>query len=161
MIIRDAEKKDFEAILELNESLVHFLSPMDMKELLHFDDIAAMHKVVEVEGEVVAFLIVIREGKDYSSENYKYFCRNYPEFLYVDRVVVSEKAQGLQLGTKLYEEIIKFSEDTGVKIITAEIYSVPPNEVSLNFHKKFGFKEVGTQPGPDGKKIVSLQVREK
>jgi predicted GNAT superfamily acetyltransferase len=42
--------------------------------------------------------------------------------------------------------------------VTAEIDIEPPNPVSLKFHERFGFKEVGKQAVAGGKKIVSLQA---
>jgi predicted GNAT superfamily acetyltransferase len=60
----------------------------------------------------------------------------------------------------LYEEVLKHARNTNVPIVTAEIDIKPPNPVSLKFHERYGFKEVGQQKVADGKKIVSLQVLE-
>jgi predicted GNAT superfamily acetyltransferase len=35
----------------------------------------------------------------------------------------------------------------------------PKNEVSRQFHRRYGFKEVGTQETENGKKTVSLQIK--
>lgn len=158
--IRPAEPKDYEDILRLNEELVHFLSPMDRDRLAHLDQQSELHLVVAEGDKVLAFCLTFREGADYDSVNYQWFAKHYPSFLYVDRVVVDVNVQASGLGKLLYEEVFRHARATGVPIVTAEIDIEPPNPVSLKFHEKFGFHEVGRQEVAGGKKIVSLQVAE-
>ena len=160
MTLRKAEVKDLERILELNEESVHFLSPMTMEKLEQLRDQSEMLSVIEVDGIVEAFVLTIREGKDYDSVNYLWFSEHYKQFLYIDRVVVSVKMHGKGLGRKLYEAVFEHAKQTGVPFVTAEIDINPPNPGSLVFHEKFGFKEVGKQSVAGGKKVVSLQVVE-
>ncbi len=159
-IIMDATKKHLPAILELNHELVHFLSPLDIDSLINLGEMAEMFKVVEVNEELAAFLIAVRENKPYASVNYKWFLDNYEKFLYVDRVVVSEKYQHIGIGKLIYNEVISHAKQTDINKITAEIDIMPPNPISLKFHKVFGFNEVGKQLIYDGKKEVSLQALE-
>lgn len=159
-IIMDMAEKHLNAILELNQELVHFLSPLDIDSLTNLANMAEMFKVVEVDGELAAFLITVRENKPYGSVNYKWFLDNYEEFLYIDRVVVSQKYQHIGIGKLIYDYVIKYAKDNNVKRITAEIDIQPPNPISLMFHKTFGFKEVGKQVIYGGKKEVSLQLKE-
>jgi predicted GNAT superfamily acetyltransferase len=156
--VRSATPEDYEDILRLNEESVHFLSPLSKEKLAHLHRESEILKVVEADGHVEAFVLALREGKDYDSVNYTWFARNYDKFLYIDRVVVSLKQQSSGLGKLLYEEVFKHAESTGVPVVTAEIDIEPPNPVSLKFHERFGFKEVGRQPVASGKKIVSLQA---
>jgi len=44
--------------------------------------------------------------------------------------------------------------------VTCEYNIVPPNELSRNFHVKFGFREIGTQWISNGAKQVSMQAAE-
>ncbi len=158
MTVRSAESQDFEAILRLNEESVHFLSPLWHEKLEHLIAEAELSKVVESHGEILAFCFAFREGADYDSVNYLWFARHYPSFLYVDRVVVDLRKQAAGLGSLLYEEVFRHARNTGVPLVTAEIDIEPPNPVSLKFHEKFGFQEVGRQEVGGGKKVVSLQV---
>lgn len=160
MTLRKSEVKDLERILELNEESVHFLSPMTMEKLEQLRNQSEMLSVIEVDGIVEAFVLTIREGKDYDSVNYLWFSEHYKQFLYIDRVVVSVKMHGKGLGRKLYEAVFEHAKQTGVPFVTAEIDINPPNPGSLVFHEKFGFKEVGKQSVAGGKKVVSLQVVE-
>jgi len=71
---------------------------------------------------------------------------------------VDLSAQSVGLGKVLYEEVFRYAKESRVPIVTAEIDIQPPNPVSLKFHDKFGFAEVGRQEVYDGEKVVSLQV---
>lgn len=156
MIIRQVKKEDYPRILYLNEDLVNFLSPLDQEDLEKLVEEAEFFQVIEVEGQVEAFLIALREGKSYTSVNYLWFSKNYESFLYIDRVVVSREYMRKGLGRKLYSYI--FDREKDVDYITAEIDIEPINQVSLDFHKSFGFKEVGRQTIKNGEKTVSLQL---
>ena len=158
MILRKAESKDLERILELNEEWVHFLSPMAMEKLEHLRSQSEILSVIEVDGIVEAFVLTLRQGKEYDSLTYRWFSEHYDRFLYIDRVVVSEKMQGKGLGQMLYQSVFDHAKEIGLPYIVADIYIDPPNTVSLNFHKNFGFEKVGRLPIPERKKVVSLQV---
>ena len=158
MKIREFEIKDYERILQLNEESVHFLSPLTKDKLESMITQSEMLNVIEVDGIVEAFILTLREDKEYDSINYLWFSNHYDKFLYIDRVVVSLKMQGKGLGKTLYEYIFNYAKETGVAYIAAEIDINPPNPGSIIFHEKFGFKEVGKQRVAGGEKLVSLQV---
>ena len=159
-MIRDAAPGDFPAILALNAESVHFLSPLDDARLSHLHAQAAYHRVVVHDSRVAAFLLAFREGADYDSPNYRWFAQHYPRFLYIDRIVVDGVARGLGFGAQLYDDILAFAAATGAARLTAEFDVEPPNPVSAAFHRRYGFREVGTQWIGGGKKQVSLQTRE-
>lgn len=157
--IRNIEPKDYDYVLQLNETNVEVLSPMDMTKLLYFVDTAELFQVAEVDGQIAAYMIVFREGTDYGSENYKWFSSHYEKFLYVDRIVLDDFARGLGLGRTLYNQLADYAKETGVSIITAEIDTEPVyNNVSLLFHEAMGFKEVGEQYVRNNTIKVSLQA---
>ena len=156
--VRSAEPEDFKEILRLNEESVHFLSPMSRERLEHMFEEVELCKVATRQGQILAFCMAFREGADYDSVNYLWFASHYPKFLYVDRVVVDLKKQAAGLGSLLYEEVFRYARETGVPLVAAEIDIEPPNPVSLKFHEKFGFGEVGRQEVAGGTKVVSLQT---
>lgn len=156
--IRDAVAADHGAILALNLESEQLVSPMDAARLAQLDAQAAYHRVVEIDGQVAAFLLVFREGADYDSPNYRWFAERYPRFLYIDRIIVSEAYQGRQLGRALYEDLFAFAKAGDIETITCEFYVVPFNEGSSRFHAKFGFREVGQQWVANDTKQVSLQI---
>ncbi|HEX7916428.1 GNAT family N-acetyltransferase [Rudaea sp.] len=158
-MIRDATTRDFPAILALNAESVHFLSPLDEARLLRLHAQAACHRVVEIDGAVAAFLLVLREGADYDSPNYRWFAQRHAQFLYIDRIVVTANRQGHGLAAMLYDDLLAFARTAGVETLTCEFDLDPPNPASAKFHARCGFREVGTQWLGGGKKQVSLQAR--
>jgi len=158
MKTRTALPADLASVLALNEESVHFLSPLSRTRLEALAEQAAGHWVIECEGSIVAFLLAFREGTTYDSINYRWFADRYPEFLYIDRVVVSNSAKGQGLGTALYRAAFMHAQAKSVSVVTCEFDVDPPNPVSASFHAKFGFREVGRQRVAGGKKTVSLQA---
>ena len=159
-MIRDATHDDFPTVLALNAESVHFLSPLDEARLHRLHSQAAYHRVVEIDGDVAAFLLVLRESADYDSPNYLWFGQRYPEFLYIDRIVVDVRRHGQGLAARLYDDLIAFATTSGIAQLTCEFDLDPPNPASAKFHARYGFREVGKQWLGGGKKQVSLQVRE-
>ena len=156
--IKDLNSDHFSRVLKLNEQLVHVLSPMDKNLLEELHEISEMFKVVEIDNNIVAFLIVVKEGKKYGSLNYQWFMKNYEKFLCIDRVVVDPNYHRAGIGRILYNEVIKKAQEEAIGVISAEIDIFPENITSLKFHNRFNFKEVGKQFVADGKKQVSLQI---
>ena len=156
--IRSAGEEDYPFILRVNEENVEVLSPMDGDRLNRLAGAAELCLVAEVDGAPAAFLIALREGVDfYDSENYRWFSRNYEKFLYIDRVVIDEPFRGMGVGRAMYRAVFRQAKDTGVPFVTAEIDTIPYNQVSLDFHKVMGFREVGEQIIRGGAVKVSLQ----
>jgi predicted GNAT superfamily acetyltransferase len=156
--LRDARPADFAAVVALNAAEVSRTSAMDQARLAQLDGYACYHKVVEIDGEVGAFLLAMRENGGYANANYEWFAERYPSFLYVDRIVVSARHQGLGLGKRLYRDLFGYARSQNVPVVVCEYNLVPPNEPSRIFHDKFGFQEVGSQWLDDGAKQVSLQA---
>lgn len=157
--IRPAQEKDFAQILKLNAADVEMLSPLDEENLSRMAKLATLFQVAEIDGQVAAFQIIFRENVDYWSENYKWFCENYPSFLYVDRIVVDKNFRERGLGRKLYEEVFNFAKANDISTVAAEIDIAPKfNAASIAFHKKMDFHEVGTRLFK-GKITVSLQIK--
>jgi uncharacterized protein len=154
-MLRDAARSDWPAILAMNKEAVHFLSPMDEAKLAQWSAAACYLRVVEVEGKVAAFLLGFRKSADYDSPNFLWFNERFDDFVYVDRVVVAPAFRGQGFADKLYDDFESFARARAIPRVTCEVNVEPPNPVSLKFHARRGFQEVGRQPyGPH--KVVSL-----
>ena len=156
--IRAATSADFPAIAALNEAEVQYTSAMDVERLRVLDGLSCYHRVACVDAEVAAFLLVMSQEAAYPNDNFEWFVRRYPRFLYVDRIVVAASARTLRLGTLLYGDLFRHALAGGFPLVTCEYYIDPPNEPSRRFHDRFGFTEQGTQWVANGMKKVSLQV---
>ncbi len=160
IVIRNARPEDYDFILKVNEVNVEVLSPMPMERMLWLKEMSDMFVVAEVNGELAAFLIAIREGQPYDSENYVWFSEKYPQFLYIDRIVIDEPFRAAGLGRALYQAVKDRAIGTGVKVVTCEVDTIPYNETSLKFHEAMGFREVGEQIIRGGAIKVSLKACE-
>lgn len=158
-MLRPARPQDHPAILGLNAASVAFLSPLDGARLAWLDDIADLHLVAERAGQVLGFLLCLREGTAYDSSNYRWFAARHPRFVYIDRVVVSEQARGQGVAQALYAECFAHARRTGVPIVVCEYDLDPPNPASARFHAAQGFREIGQDRTPAGK-AVSMQLAE-
>ena len=158
MSIRDSAEGDFPAIVELNAHEVQHTSSMDLERLRYLDSISACHKVATVDDEVAAFLLAMRDHCGYVNDNYEWFAARFPQFLYVDRIVVSSKFQRRRLGSMLYLDLFQQARANRIPVVTCEYNIVPPNGPSRIFHAKFGFREIGTQWIANGAKQVSMQA---
>lgn len=156
-MLRDATRSDFPAILALNDDSVHFLSPLDEARLTQLAKASCTLRVIEEGGTVAAFLLGFRKGADYDSPNFLWFDARFDDFIYVDRVVVSPEFRGRKLAGILYDDFESYARARGVPRITCEVNVEPPNPVSLKFHARRGFREIGQIPYGPGKTVVLLQ----
>jgi len=118
----------------------------------------ALHRVIEHDGRIEAFLLALREGADYDSPNYRWFAQRHARFLYVNRIVVAADTQAPGAGSRLYREVYALASRDGVPLIACEFDIEPPNPASERFHARLGFREVGRQQLDGGSKTVSLQA---
>lgn len=105
---------------------------------------------------LLAFLIGLRPGNAYASENYRYFEARGNDYLYVDRIVVAEAARGRRVGRQLYDAVFDLARAEGRAEVDCEVNLDPPNPGSLAFHARLGFERVGEQPTKGGTVTVAL-----
>jgi predicted GNAT superfamily acetyltransferase len=120
---------------------------------------SAYHKVLEEDGRVAAFILTFCADAEYDSPNFLWFKSRYPSFLYIDRLVVRRDSQGKGCGKALYQDLMAYCLEQRLPRITCEVDILPPNPVSLRFHRAHGFEEVGSQWPYDGKKQVALMEK--
>ena len=108
------------------------------------------------QGVPLGFLMAMDPGQDYDSENYVFFESRFTNHLYIDRIVLTEDARGLGVGSELYERVFQRAKDDGRERVTCEVNLEPPNPGSLRFHRRWGFEDVDTQPTKGGHVVVQL-----
>ena len=121
------------------ESMYH------LKQLIEF---SSYNLLVLCNDEIVGFIICMREGSAYGSENYKFFAQRLKKFLYVDRVAIDERHRRAGLGKAIYEDIFTHAGNKNLPI-TLEVNTQPVNQPSLNFHEKMGFDRIGAKDFDD------------
>lgn len=157
MRLRDAVRGDWTAILALNEESVHFTSPLDEARLTELAAAASYLRVIEEEGTIAAFLLGFAKGAAYDSQNFLWFDSRLDRFFYVDRVVVAPAFRGRRVADRLYDDFESRARARGIDVVVCEVNVEPPNPVSLAFHARRGFREVGQQPYGEGKTVALLR----
>ena len=158
MQITDITEVDFDAALALNEASVPHVSSIDLEKIHWFAEQAFYFRTVRVDGHFAGFLIGLRPGIDYRSENYRWFCDNYRDFGYIDRVAIAPEARRLGIASALSDDFA--SELKGeVRVMTCEVNIRPPNSTSMRFHERHGFIQVASQDTENGSKEVALMEK--
>ncbi len=126
----------------LNQANVPEVGPVDIDKMT---SLVAMSwcslAAVDPTGHLAAFCIVMEPGAPYTSVNYQWFCDRYRDFVYLDRVAVDDAFRRQGVGRLLYTEVERRA--AGRAWLTLEVNIIPPNEPSLEFHRRLGFTEVG------------------
>ncbi len=158
IIIRDVMDQDFDAVLSLNQSEVPHVGSIDIERMHWFSTNAHYFRIALLDEQIAAYLIGLRPGTSYSSQNYRWFCERYEDFAYVDRVAVAEFARRRGLASRLYDDFAA-SVSASVADMTCEVNLRPANESSMRFHQRLGFRQVGTQTVEDGCKEVAMLAK--
>ena len=96
----------------------------------------------------------MRPGTSYQSPNYRWFCDNYDDFAYVDRIAINSWARRKGIAEALYDAFA--AAEAGAPVMTCEVNIRPSNEGSMKFHERMGFHQVGSQQTEGGKKEVAM-----
>ena len=137
-MIRDMTHSDFDSIVHLNQNALEGVGPLDNESLSLPVKMAAQALVVDHgDGDIAGFVITVPPGAEYDSSRYRWFEDTLEDdYVYLDRIVVSEDHRREGVASKLYEEI---EADLPIAL---EVYET--NDVSLAFHESRGFEEVGS-----------------
>ena len=138
-----------QAIYDLNQANTPEVGSLEsMQHLKQLIEFSAYNLLVLKEDEIVGFIICMREGAAYGSENYKFFTKRLKKFLYVDRVAIDEQHRRAGLGQAIYEDIFAQAISDSLPI-ALEVNTQPVNQPSLNFHEKMGFDRIGAKDFDD------------
>ncbi len=154
MQIQDILRNDYGDVLRLNEASLPHVNRIGERELQWFADNAAYCRTAHIEDRLAAFLIGLRPGTSYQSPNYRWFCSRFEDFAYIDRVAVASWARRQGVADALYRDFAE--SQSGVPRLTCEVNLCPPNEGSMRFHERFGFRQIDTQETEGGNKEVAL-----
>lgn len=142
---------DFDTIVHLNQNALEGVGPLDNESLSLLVKMSDQALVAEDAGDIAGFVITLPPGAEYDSSRYRWFeDKLVDDYVYLDRIVVSDEHRRKGVASKLYEEI------EGDAPVALEVYET--NDVSLAFHESRGFEEVGALTH-DGKTNLML-VRE-
>ncbi len=159
LAIRDVREHDLDAVLALNNTAGRSILVLDADRLYYFYQHADYFRVAEIDGHLAGFLIALREGGHYESLNYRWFSGHYPQFLYIDRIVIANAYRRHGLGRIFYSDVQSYAE-VRVPLLTCEVFLEPRNDVVVLFHGTYGFQEVDQQRMGENGPQVSLLAKD-
>ena len=158
--LRESKVDDLETIRTINEDAIPAVNTVSTEELLWYYEKSLYFKVsVDEKDKVCGFLLVLPTGLNYESLNYKWFSKNFLEFIYIDRIAIKNEFRGIGIGKSLYLDLEQYV-GKDIKRIACEFNIKPENPISKSFHLGLGYKRVGTQLTELGTKEVSLMIKE-
>jgi predicted GNAT superfamily acetyltransferase len=136
-MIRDMTHQDFDSIVDLNQNALEGVGPLDNEGLSLLVKMSDQALVVDHgDGDIAGFVITLPPGAEYDSSRYRWFeDKLVDNYVYLDRIVVSDDHRREGVASRLYEEV------EGELPIALEVYET--NDISLAFHESRGFEEVG------------------
>lgn len=155
--VRDAAPGDEDFILALNAACTPAVAEMSAQDYRAIAGWAHRVLIAEAGGEPAGFVILIRPGTAYPSDNYGWFEQTFGRHLYVDRIAVSEAARGTGAGRAMYDAAIRLAAELGEERVTAEVNEDPPNPESMAFHSKLGFRHLLSRRSRSGKVVAMLE----
>jgi len=154
--VRPLTVADAEELQPLNDAAAPAVPLTAARDLASLIDVSALALGVERDERLVGFIIALPPGADYASENYRYFESRGVDHLYVDRIVIAESQRSTGLGAVLYDAVFEAARAQGRAEVTCEVNRDPPNPRSMAFHRRLGFRELGSQPTKGGSVTVAL-----
>ena len=149
IVIRDVREHELDQVLALNNAAGPGILPMDAGKLRFFWENADYFRVAEKDGHLAGFLVALGQDAPHDSPNFLWFRERFPEFLYIDRIVIASTRRGAGAGRVFYGDVQSFAE-VRVPRLCAEVFLEGSNHPALLFHGSFGFREMGqhVMPGP-------------
>jgi predicted GNAT superfamily acetyltransferase len=159
LTFRPVQTSDFEAILAINAAGYPGVVRLAFDELMAVLTNAPFFYVAEVDAQVAGYVIAYTDKNSYDGDEFLWFQARYASFLYIDQIAIAPTVRRVRVGSHFYRFVEQFAWEQELTGLVCEINLEPPNPISLNFHAKNGFVEVGVMDTPDGRK-VSLRRKE-
>ena len=146
MVYRVAKKEDLAKIIMMKnnvkerivkEQLPIWKNGYPTDELIEEDIVCGEGRVVELDGEIIAYSLLCETDKEYGEYNIFDVCDLYS----FGRVMVKDNHIGKGVGRFLVSNMILEAKNSGMKGL--KITADSCNEKALKLYKSFGFKKEG------------------
>ena len=157
--IRDVLEHELDAILAMNNAAGSGILPMNQEQIRFFWQQAAYFRVAESDDCLVGFLIAMNPDAEHDSSNFAWFGARYPQFFYIDRIVVASRRRGGGVGRAFYADVQSYAE-LHYPQLCCEVLLDHGADPALLFHGSFGFHEVGQHQMPDSPLRAAMLYKE-
>ena len=94
IVIRDVREHELDSVLALNNAAGPAILPLDAARLRRFHADADYFRIAERDGMLAGFLVGFASSAQHDSDNFRWFRERYPDFFYIDRIVVASRRRG-------------------------------------------------------------------
>lgn len=157
--IRDVREHELDSVVAVNNAAGPSILPMDLAKARFFWENAEYFRVAEQDGHVTGFLVALSQDAPHDSPNFLWFRERYPEFLYIDRIVIARPRRGGGRGRAFYADVQSHAE-VRWPLLACEVFLQSGNDPALLFHGSFGFREVGQNVMPGSGIRASMLLKE-
>ena len=140
--IRDVREHELDSVLALNNAAGPAILPLDAARVRMLYQTAEYFRVAERDATLTGFLIGFGSHAAHDSSNFAWFREHYPDFFYIDRVVVASRRRGGGVGRALYADVQSYAE-LRYPQLACEVFLQEGTDHALLFHGSFGVREVG------------------
>ena len=155
IVIRDVREHELDSVLALNNNAGLAILPLDTARLQRFFETAEYFRVAERDGNLAGFLVGFGAAAEHDSSNFAWFRERYPDFFYIDRIVVASRRRGGGVGRAFYADVQSYAE-LRYPQLACEVFLDHGADPALLFHGSFGFREVGQNQMPGGLRASML-----
>jgi predicted GNAT superfamily acetyltransferase len=159
IVIRDVREHELDSVLALNNNAGLAILPLDSARVHDFFERAEYFRVAERDGNLAGFLVGFGSGAGHDSSNYAWFQERYPEFFYIDRIVVASRRRGGGVGRAFYADAQSYAE-LRYPQLACEVFLDHGADPALLFHGSFGFREIGQHIMPGVQVRASMLMKE-
>ena len=158
LLVREATDADHAIVLAMNNAATPNVNALDPAPWAWLVAHTLHYRVAEDAEGIAGFLLCVPSGLSYWSQNYAWFTARFEHFLYMDRVVVAERARNQGVGTALYDDLHAAAQGRWPRI-TLEVNLRPPNPGSQRFHERLGYQPIGVRESDGGAYAVQMYER--
>ena len=147
----------FSSFYEINQQQVPKVGSVSLEDFLNLIKLSNISYGFMKKGICLGFVICLRENTNYQSINYKFFQKRHNKFFYIDRIAIANEYQSSGIGSILYSKLLSIKDKFNIPIC-AEVNIDPPNELSINFHRKYGFSNITERTIKEGYSVVYMEI---
>jgi hypothetical protein len=159
IVIRDVREHDLDSVLALNNAAGPAILPLDAARVRRFHADADYFRIAERDGALAGFLVGFAASSQHDSSNFRWFGDRYPDFFYIDRIVVASRRRGGGVGRAFYADVQSHAELRHPRL-ACEVFLDDGNDPALLFHGSFGFREVGQHVHPGVNRRAAMLLKE-
>ena len=159
IVIRDVREHELDSVLALNNNAGLAILPLDSAKVRRFFETAEYFRVAERDGKLAGFLVGFGSGAGHDSSNFAWFGERYPQFFYIDRIVVASRRRGGGVGRAFYADVQSYAE-LRYPQLACEVFLDHGADPALLFHGSFGFREVGQHVMAEANVRASMLMKE-